>query len=947
MRLLKRQKGGWFGPQFEFSLTEFGTDIPKYAILSHRWGPEEVTFKDLENGKASTKAGYKKLEFCAEQADKDGLLYFWADTCAIDKSSSAELSTAINSMYKWYENSTKCYVFLEDVSIKDGDNQSAESGWESAFRASEWFTRGWTLQELIAPRDVEFFSIEGARLGDKKSLSHLIHQITGIPIDALVSPGKAMADFKVEDRFSWAAGRKTTVEEDAAYCLFGIFNVHMPLIYGEGQQKALLRLQKEVGIPSNATAPVPSDALWIVPFERNSRFTGRESQLSQIESALFIEDYTSRLAIAGLGGTGKTQLVLELLYRTRSKHRDCTIMWIPATNSESLHQGYLEVARQLNISGWEDEKKDVRLLVQKHLSQREAGKWLLVFDNADDLELWTTSTESKSREDGFQRSSPRSIRLIDCLPASDQGSIIFTTRDMEVAVELAKQNIVELTQMSTDTAIELLSKCLVHPNLVEENATALLAELTCLPLAIIQAAAYINKKRITIADYVSLLDEGEEDVIELLSEDFEDDGRYRDSDVKNPVAATWLISFEQIRRHDPLAVEYLSFMACIDSKDIPESLLPPGPSRKKQMDSIGTLAAFSFVNRRPDSSLDLHRLVHLATRNWLRKEGLLESSTKRAFTHVSEVLPGKEYEYKNRSVWRLYLPHARYLLDSKIPENTGKEKTELMEKYGLRLYRDGRWREAGDIFRVLLETGQNNSMASPRWIMNAMNWLSASLRRDGQLEEAKKLQLRSIELSKAEFGSDHPFTLNAETELVLIYIDKNQYEEAEMLQLQVMETSIKTLGVDYPNKSLTAHVLGVIYSQQGRHTEAEEVRLEALEINKRRLGEDHPHTLTNKFSLALTYYEQGRWEESENLQMQVWEKSKIRLGDNHPETLRSMAELAITWRKLNRSMEALKLMEECLQRRILISGANHRDTLVAQGRVKQWQAEQTDENGPR
>ena len=155
----------------------------------------------------------------------------------------------------------------------------------------------------------------------------------------------------------------------------------------------------------------------------------------------------------------------------------------------------------------------------------------------------------------------------------------------------------------------------------------MLSQLTYLPLAIVQAAAYINENAISLADYLSLLDEQEEEVIDLLSEDFEDDGRYQN--INNPVATTWLISFDQLRRRDQLAADYLSFMACIEPKDIPLSpcLLPPGASRKKEIDAIGILTAYSFVNKRAaDECLDLHRLVHLATRNWLRKEELLVQS---------------------------------------------------------------------------------------------------------------------------------------------------------------------------------------------------------------------------------------------------------------------------------------------------------------------------------
>ena len=229
-----------------------GNRIPPYAILSHTWQEgQEVTFDDLKNldngtdSKASDKAGYHKIQLCAQQAKPDGLDYFWVDTCCIDKTNNTELSEAINSMFRWYQNAERCYVYLTDVETNtlDGDGELSRV-WEPAFRKSRWFTRGWTLQELLAPRSVEFFSREGARLGDKESLMRAIHEITGISINAL--QGSRLSEFSVAERFSWTAKRQTTREEDGAYCLLGIFSVYMSLIYGEGKENAIKRLRKEV-----------------------------------------------------------------------------------------------------------------------------------------------------------------------------------------------------------------------------------------------------------------------------------------------------------------------------------------------------------------------------------------------------------------------------------------------------------------------------------------------------------------------------------------------------------------------------------------------------------------------------------------------------------------------------------------------------------------------------
>ncbi|KAL9067842.1 MAG: hypothetical protein Q9157_006683 [Trypethelium eluteriae] len=224
-------------------------NVPDYAILSHTWrtdNSQEVSFQDLGSGTIENKAGYDKIRFCQKQAAADGLRYFWVDTCCINKHDVNELNTAINSMFRWYRQATKCYVYLADVHVPDElvDAQAFPITWGHAFRTSRWFSRGWTLQELLAPATVEFFSANGKKLGNKISLEQGIYEATRIPIRALTK--YSLEEFSIDDRISWATKRMTTVEEDRIYCLLGIFDVSLPLIYGEGEHHASKRLMKEI-----------------------------------------------------------------------------------------------------------------------------------------------------------------------------------------------------------------------------------------------------------------------------------------------------------------------------------------------------------------------------------------------------------------------------------------------------------------------------------------------------------------------------------------------------------------------------------------------------------------------------------------------------------------------------------------------------------------------------
>ncbi|USP74304.1 beta transducin-like protein HET-D2Y [Curvularia clavata] len=240
MRLLQYSESG------ELSIHSFDDSaVPPYAILSHTWEADgdEVTFADLQTGGGKIKPGYKKILFCGKQAQHDNLQYFWIDTCCIDTTDKAEHSCAIQSMFHWYRSAIKCYVFLSDVSI-NADCMSVGPSSELAFRSSRWFTRGWTLQELLAPTVVEFYSQEGKMLGNKTSLKLPIHKTTGIPLEVL--SGTPLSCFSIKQRLQWKGDRQTKRDEDAWYSLAGVLDVEIAPAYGEGGPSAFKRLMDEV-----------------------------------------------------------------------------------------------------------------------------------------------------------------------------------------------------------------------------------------------------------------------------------------------------------------------------------------------------------------------------------------------------------------------------------------------------------------------------------------------------------------------------------------------------------------------------------------------------------------------------------------------------------------------------------------------------------------------------
>ncbi|KAK5657411.1 hypothetical protein OQA88_2981 [Cercophora sp. LCS_1] len=452
MRLLKCADGN------ELSFTDNlpPDKIPRYAILSHTWGPDgdEVTYRDVMDGIGKDKVGYKKIRFCAEQARCDGLDHFWVDTCCIDKSDPIEVQRSINSMFRWYRDATRCYVYLSGTSDGERKGQQPEPAWESAFRGHRWFTRGWTLQELLAPASVEFFTQGGQRLGDKLALAPTIHEITGIPIQALLD--NRLSQFDIEERFKWAEGRETTYEEDWAYCLLGIFGVFMLPNYGEGRDYAVRRLRKEIDEVSEQPQRRESrpDPSIMIPFSRDGDFVQRQGLLDQMSQKC--GQPGSRTALAGLGGVGKSQLAIEYAYQTRDRSPEAWVFWVHASNAARFEQSFREIAEHVKIPGRHDPKTNIFRLVRGWLGDKENGLWLLILDNLDDASFLTAL-----RVNGDERPADidgtNSQPLLCCLPQCQHGSILVTSRRREAASEMVEdRNIIAVDPMDKEDAVALL-----------------------------------------------------------------------------------------------------------------------------------------------------------------------------------------------------------------------------------------------------------------------------------------------------------------------------------------------------------------------------------------------------------------------------------------------------------------------------------------------------------
>ncbi|GAB1193762.1 hypothetical protein APSETT444_002990 [Aspergillus pseudonomiae] len=707
-------------------------------------------------------------------------------------------------------------------------------------------------------------------------------------------------------------------------------------------------------------------APWIVPFRRNPLFVSRSAEIAMVDDILDSDSAFSQAAIVGLGGVGKTQIALEYAHILRERHPDCAIYWIPVTNIESMLEAYLQIAKELQISNVGNDIEGIQSIVQHRLSQESSGKWLLVLDNADDISFWADKTKDTAGSS---------------LPKSRHGSILFTTRSHKTAAGLVGRNIVTVKAMNNELAKNLLGNTLIDRSLLaDERASAeLLQKLTCLPLAIVQAAAFINENQMTLSEYISLHDSTEESMIGMLSQDFEDEGRYEDG--KNPIAATWLISFEQIQASDALAAEYLSLMACVDSKNIPRIYLPITQLAAESAAAIGTLKAFSFIASHENNQLlDIHRLVHLATRNWLRMQGTLTEWTNKALSHMNALFPFPRHE--NRHMWRPLLPHARYILESlswNTPTSAG---IHLLRIFGYGALSDGRYEEARRAFNTVTDFNKCSLGIEHPVTLSTQAALADVCFRQGEWSKAEELSIQTLgslkkvvgiestvtlttmsvlvsiyclqeRWAKAEaleqetlkayervFGAEHPETLLNKSSLARIYRGKGKWNRARKLDLQILKCHRTALGMDHPLTLSSTRILADDYVYLGLLRKAEALQTQATETSKRVLGPEHPDTIFAAGTLASIYSDRGRLEDAEKLQIWVLKSSREVLGAEHPYTIWDMAYLADTWRRMGRYTEATDMLEKCMQLEMKVLGAYYSDTLKLSRKLRRGQMHQ-------
>jgi tetratricopeptide (TPR) repeat protein len=424
----------------------------------------------------------------------------------------------------------------------------------------------------------------------------------------------------------------------------------------------------------------------------------------------------------------------------------------------------------------------------------------------------------------------------------------------------------------------------------DKDVLKLLDLLTNLPLAIKQAAAFLNENSMSISEYVRIYQSSDEELIELLSENFEDHGRY--SDIKNPVAFTWLISFQHIQQSDKIAAEYLYFMSCLAQQDIPRSLLPPA-SKIEEGKAIGTLIAFAFVTERSKyRSYDMHRLVQLVVRNWLKKKGKLSFWTSKALERVATAFPF--FEHKKKDQCMSLLPHTQYVLKFQRETTDSSESLrDLLFNVGEYFQQTGKYKEAETMHRRTLELREKVLGLEHPSTLTSMNNLASVLDSQGKYEEAETMHRQELELTEKVLGLEHPSTLTSMNNLASVLKSQGEYEEAETMHRRTLELKEKVLGLEHPSTLTSMNNLALVLKSQGKYKEAETMHRRTLELREKMLGLEHPDTLTSMNNLALVLKSQGKYKEAKTMHRRTLELKEKVLGLEHPSTLTSMNNLAL------------------------------------------------------
>ncbi|PON25783.1 hypothetical protein TGAM01_v205220 [Trichoderma gamsii] len=731
------------------------------------------------------------------------------------------------------------------------------------------------------------------------------------------------------------------------------------------QTKLLLDINHKIenlSLQSTKDRSVEFKALFIMPFPRDPDFVDRPVLRGWLE-----EQYNAsparRLALVGMGGFGKSQIAIEFAYRVHIASPETSVFWVHGGTEAKFEESYRSLANALALPDRHDPSTNVLALVRDWLQRIEAPPWLIILDNADEME---TFFPSKSH-DGENQREP----LASYLPKTGSGKIVITSRSRSVTEKLTGSHkaIQEVSTMDSLEALKILENKLSQ-EIDQDGAIYLARALDFIPLAVNQAAAYINRRapRVSIRSYLEEFQQSEKQKKSLLNRDAGD--LRRREDVSNSVVITWQVTFEQIRQERPSAANLLLLMSFFQPQNIPEFMLSdydfvisnfedmnddngedldedsdedsdedldedPDEDLEDEdrdgdlKDDLDVLRGYSLIRLSTTSGLcDMHALVQFCTRVWLlESDGNHFARLKSLFLDLSaEHFPDGTFD--TWATCQLLLPHMKPLMDEKV---LGKPDIfnwcELLENVSWYMREIGNYSAAETIAQTALDASRRLLGNEHRITLDLIHLLSVMYQAQCRFDEAELLVVQAMETSTRVWGDKHPKTLVRMSHLVHLFVMQGKYVDAESLLMQMIEMSKSIRGDEHPETLKYIFDLVSIYTMQGRLAEAEPLCLQLMETSKRILGEEHDQTLSRLGFLANIHKDQGRLADAELLATRVIEIRKRVLGDEHPDVLAPMNDLAYILKEQERWQEAESLFLQVLETKKKVLGEEHPGTL--------------------
>ncbi|KAF2242295.1 TPR-like protein [Trematosphaeria pertusa] len=666
-----------------------------------------------------------------------------------------------------------------------------------------------------------------------------------------------------------------------------------------------------------------------------------------------------RIALFGLGGHRKSQLAIEHCYRTIKQSPETWVFWVHASNAARFEESYQDIASSVEVPGRQNPTADVFQLVHDWLRDERNGKWVLVLDNADDarflLEARSAGRDGPTNDLEVRSSQP----LVTYVPQCKNGSVLVTTRSRNVALQLVEEcDIVAVEPMDKKDAQALLQKKLGRQDSSEE-VIELAAALEFIPLAMVQAAAYISQRRPRCSVQQYLRDFRRIDRKRTSLLDCEGGQLRRDWEAESSVIITWQVSFNHIRDIRPSAADLLALMSFYDRQGIPEALLRNRAEQEiaqqsqEERDSdyndwgedednvlrssasegfeadVLTLRDYSFISVNADgATFEMPSQVQLATRKWLEVHGQLENWKRQFVRNLCEAFPTGEYE--NWARCQTLFPHAKSAAEQPPKgDDALADWATILHRAAWYAWRMGNGIDAEKMSVQAMNARRKTFGREHQDTLSSMAMVGLAYKLIGRWDAAEALEVEVMEISKTQLGADHPDALTSIANLASTYRNQGRWDAAEALEVEVIEARKAKLGAHHPDMLTIMANLASTYREQGRWEAAEELEVQAMETRKKVLGPEHPDTLTSVSNLGLVLESQGKYEEAEAMQRQALEGYKKVLGPEHPDTLTSVSNLGLVLESQGKYEEAEAMQRQALEGWEKVLGLEHPYTLTS------------------